>query len=173
MKDPSRSGSRAALLVAGIDACVVIVGAFAIALADGKSPADLVLRRTELLVGFVVPVAVTVSFWAWLDLRRFAGGRDGLRRPAGQAFVLGFLPRPLSDALGIVREAVAAGPAWPSPGHSSAGEWVSYSAGVFVFATIAGVFAALIAIVLVLANRRLYVKLATKASKQPGVRPAG
>jgi hypothetical protein len=162
-KTSAVSARKAALFVAGIDACVVVLVAFGVALAEGKTPADFVLRRTEVLLGFVLPVAMAVSFWAWWDLRGFARGRHGLWRPAVQAFVLGFLPRPVSDGLGIVRDAFAAGPPWPTPGHSSVGEWLSYSGEVLLFASITGLLAVSIGLMLVLANRWLYVKLANMA----------
>ncbi len=123
--------------------CVLCV----FALCAGKTAYQLVTSYLWVLIAFMI-VASVVAWRTYADVKRLLAGKRSCWRPVIEGFVFGFLPGPISHAFGMIKEAFAAGPPWPSFGHSSPLDWLWYLSWFVpwwgLFGTVGAAYAALL-----------------------------
>jgi hypothetical protein len=95
------------------------------ALCAGKTTYELVTSYFWALAVTMI-VASVVAWRTYADMKRLLAGKRYWRRPLIEGFVIGFLPGPITQGFGMIKEALASGPPWPSFGHSSLLEWLTY-----------------------------------------------
>ena len=116
-----------ALLCGTADALFVLLITFgSAAYYDGTSPLRLITEKWHILFTIIVPVSLMVGWRGGAHASRLISGNRSWFQPALEGFGWGFLFLPVCHAIGIMNEAFAAGPPWPSPGYSSAGDWLQY-----------------------------------------------
>lgn len=145
------------IVCASIDAIFTIIIMIVIAAFDGKTPIDLVTRYQGFL--FIVLIISLVAGWrGHADANRILSDARSWSRPARDGFIIGFIPLPVSHAIGILQEAIAAGPPWPTLGYSSITEWLKYVAWMFGWSILFGGIGALYGLLLSGINRMLVKK---------------
>jgi hypothetical protein len=121
-------------------------------LSSGKTPHELITRYSWAL--FIAVVIALITGWrSYADMRRLLSGKRSWKRPAVEGFMFGFLPVPIFHATGILQEAFAAGPPWPSFGYSSLADWIQYLFWLISMSSIFGIITAVYAMLLSGINR--------------------
>jgi len=144
--------NRGLPLVCALVDALVTLAAFVCAATAGKMPLD-VIRTKPWALAAVVIVAVVAAWRGHADARRIISATGGWTRPAVEGFAVGFLPVPISHAIGMIQEALAAGPPWPSLGYSPFSDWLQYLFWLLIWAVIFGVAGGVYGIVLSCINR--------------------
>jgi hypothetical protein len=139
-------------LCAFIDGLITLVIFIIIAGIDGKTPAYLVNERAGLLL-FVLVIAAIVMWRGYADAKRLLIDRRNWTRPSIEGFVFGFLVAPVSQGVGMLQEAFAAGPPWPSFGYSPLSDWLRYLFWLMILSVVLGVVAGICTTLLSLINR--------------------
>lgn len=117
---------RKVFLCGTIDTLLVVMITFAIAAYEGLTPLGLFAEKGRFLLTFVMPISVLVGWRGGAHASRLVGGQRSWFRPALEGFAWGFLVIPVTQVIGIISEAFAAGPPWPTPGYSSLQDWFRY-----------------------------------------------
>jgi len=138
----------------------------AFALSTGKTPYELVTRYLWTIFVAVI-IAAVVAWRTYADVKRLLAGKRSFKRPVIEGFVFGFLPGPLSHGLGMIQEAFAAGPPWPSFGHSSLSDWLWYLYYLVPWWTLFGAVGAVYAALLSGINRIALKVLADNKLMEP------
>jgi len=103
---------------------------------------------------FIAVIIALIAGWrSHSDMRKLLSGKRSWRRPAIEGFMFGFLPLPISHATGMLQEAFAAGPPWPSFGYVSLVDWFQYLFWLISMSSIFGIIGALWAMLLSGINR--------------------
>lgn len=114
------------LLCGVIDSAIIVVAALIIATVGGKPPKMLLQQSPGIVFGFLLPLCVVTAWRGAAHAKKLLSGHYSWLRPAIEGFLVGFLPVPFIQTIGILNEALAAGPPWPSLGHAIEGEWARY-----------------------------------------------
>jgi len=89
-------------------------------------------------LALLVLCSMFVSWRGAADASRIFAGQRGVLRPVLEGFLVGALIVPIADIAGLIGEAVAAGPTWPTPSHASAEDWFQYLRRVLLYSSILG-----------------------------------
>lgn len=140
----TRTLSQACTIGSGLLTFAVLC---AFALSAGKTPYELVTRYLWALFVALI-IAVVVAWRTYADMKRLLAGKRSWKRPVIEGFVFGFLPGPISQGVGMIQEAFAAGPPWPSFGYSSMSDWFWHLSWLIpcsaLFGTVGALYAALL-----------------------------
>ena len=120
----------------------------------GKTAHELITHYYWVLF-FAVIVAFIAGWRSYADMKRLTSGNRSWRRPATEGFLFGFLPVPISHAMGMLQEAFAAGPPWPAFGYAPLADWFRYFIWLITSSCIFGILGALYAMLLSGINRIL------------------
>jgi hypothetical protein len=118
----------------------------------GKTPYELATHYSWAL--FIALIISLIAGWrSYADMRRLLIGNRSWWRPASEGFIFGFLPGPISHVIGMLQEAFAAGPPWPSIGYSSLADWFQYLFWLTIWSALLGIVGAVYAMLLSGINR--------------------
>lgn len=143
------------LLCGVIDSVIIFPVAILFAAAEGSPPKILVQENPGIFFGFLMPLCILIAWRGTAHTKRLITGHDGWVRPAVEGFLAGFLPIPFIQTIGILNEAVAAGPPWPLLGNAIEGEWAAYFLWLLRGSLLTGTVGAVCGLVLSGVNRLL------------------
>ena len=104
-------------------------------------------------------LSLIAGYRGFVDTRRVIAGDPGLFRPAQEGFIIGFFPIPIINGIGILQEALAAGPPWPGIGYSPISEWLKYILYTFCWSAVTGMIGAIYGIFLARVNRTILKRI--------------
>ncbi|MEH0018638.1 MAG: hypothetical protein V6Z89_03245 [Desulfobacter sp.] len=131
----------------------------------GKSPIEIITNYFSFLL-IALALSVIVAWRSYADIKRLFVGKRSWLRPASEGFFFGFFPIPAFHIFGMVQEAYAAGPPWPSIGYASAEVWIQYFFWLISTSSLFGAACAGYAILLSGINRLILKKLTDNESLQ-------
>ena len=131
----------------------------------GKSPIEIITNYSSFLL-IALAISVIVAWRSYADIGRLLVGKRSWLRPALEGFMFGFFPIPIFHIFGMVQEAYAAGPPWPSIGYASFEVWIQYLFWLISTSSFFGVACAGYAILLSGINRALLKKITDNQSLQ-------
>lgn len=143
------------LLCGVIDAAIILVVALVITIAEGKTPKILLQQNPGIVFGFLLPLCMITAWRGTAHTKKLIIGDCGWLRPATEGFLIGSLPIPFIQTIGMLNEAMAAGPNWPSLGNAIEGEWASFFLWLLQMSIMAGVVGAVCGLFLSGVNRIL------------------
>lgn len=147
------------LLCGVIDSAIVLAVVLLLAATEGKPPRTLMQENPGIVFGYLLPLCVVTLWRGTTHTKKLMSGYRGWLRPAIEGFTVGFLPIPFIQTIGILNEAIAAGPPWPSLGHAIEGEWAAYFLWLLNASVLAGFVGAICGIALSGVNRLLIRRL--------------
>jgi hypothetical protein len=136
-----------------MDGAITFLGAFVLGFVAGKAPSEILSQNFGILVFVVIPVSLVVTWRGYVHTVKLLAGNRGWVRPALEGFILGAAPLPLSHIAGMLQEALAAGPPWPSIGYSPLSDWIHYLGIVSATSAVAGLIGSIYAVLLSGVNR--------------------
>ena len=105
------------MLCGVIDAAIILVVALIIATAEGKPPKILLQQNPGIVFGFLLPLCMITAWRGTAQTKRLINGERGWLRPATEGFLVGFLPIPFIQTIGILREFPPFSGRFPYPGR--------------------------------------------------------
>jgi hypothetical protein len=143
------------LLCGVIDSAIILMVFLIFATIEGKPPKILFQQNPGIVFGFLLPLCVVTAWRGAALTKKLIIGQCGWLRPATEGFLMGFLPVPFMLTIGMLIEALAAGPPWPSLGHAIEGEWSSYFLWVVQISLLTGIVGAVYGLAISYVNRVL------------------
>ena len=131
----------------------------------GKSPIEIITNHSSFLL-IALALSVIAAWRSYADIKRLLLGKRSWLRPAFEGFLFGFFPIPVFHIFGMVQEAYATGPPWPSIGYASAEVWIQYFFWLISTSSLFGVACAGYAILLSGINRLVLKRLTDNKSFQ-------
>jgi ABC-type antimicrobial peptide transport system permease subunit len=137
------------------DGTTTIVAACVFCYLNGKTPSEIISQNIGMVLFLVFPASLIAAWLGYVHTVQLLDGNKSWVRPLVEGFVVGAVPWPLFSVIGMLQEAIAAGPAWPTIGFSPLSEWVQYFGFLFVASVVAGAIGALYAAFLSAINRAI------------------
>ena len=154
------SARAAAVTTGAVDGLATLLAAGLVVALFGPAPNQLVAVAPGVVYGFVVPLCSAVAWRGFAHSRRIQAGDLRWRQPIREGFLGGFLPLPISQAVFMTQDALAAGQGYPTIA-SPISEWVSYGLLVLGAAIVLGLVGAVGAAILSGVNRVLLPRLSS------------